>query len=137
MNTVSSTSRLATICVLLGIAATASDSWGQTRAAELMPIDSTRVVVVDPGARSLARLRLANGNVVDFIDLLDGRVGVGEKATRGQGLAAIQASGDPLPVAGYDGWRRAQPDRLDRPAAFLWTDDRSNVVDLLLHRRSP
>jgi hypothetical protein len=69
----------------LAIAA-APDTFGQTRADELMPVDKTAGVVIDPGTRSLARLRLANGNVVEFLDLLDGHVGVGEKARRGQRL---------------------------------------------------
>ncbi len=80
--------RLAAIGVLLAIAGTASDSWGQVLTEELMPIERTAGVVVDPGTRSIARLRLANGNVVDFVDLLDGHVGVGEKAKRGQRLAS-------------------------------------------------
>ena len=53
-----------------------------------MPIEKAAGVVVDPGARTIARLRLANGNFVDFVDLLDGHVGVGEKAKRGQRLAS-------------------------------------------------
>ena len=103
MNTVSSTnvppiewssargfrlSPLAAICMSLAIAGTAPDSWGQTRAEELMSIEKTAGVVIDPGARSIARLRTANGNIVDFVDLLDGHVGVGEKAKRGQRLAS-------------------------------------------------
>ena len=81
-------SRLAAMCMSFAIAGTAPDSWGQTRAEELMSIENTAGVVVDPGARSIARLRLANGNIVDFVDLLDGHVGVGEKAKRGQRLAS-------------------------------------------------
>ena len=81
-------SRLAAICVSLAIAGTATDGWGQTRAQELMPIENTSGVVIDPGTGSIARLRLANGNIVEFVDLLDGHVGVGEKAKRGQRLAS-------------------------------------------------
>jgi hypothetical protein len=102
MNTVSSTnvpsdlslargirlSRLVAICMSLAIAGTATDSWGQTRTEESIPIEKAAGVVVDPGTSSIARLRLNNGNIVDFLDLLDGHVGVGEKARRGQRLAS-------------------------------------------------
>jgi hypothetical protein len=81
-------SRLAAIGMSLAIAGAAADGRAQTRAGELMPTEKTAGVVIDPGTRSIARLRLANGNFVDFIDLLDGHVGVGEKAKRGQRLAA-------------------------------------------------
>ena len=82
-------SRLVATCMSLAIAGTAPDSWGQTRAEELMSVENTAGVVVDSGARSIARLRIANGNIVDFVDLLDGHVGVGEKAKRGQRLASM------------------------------------------------
>jgi hypothetical protein len=72
----------------LAIAGTAPDSWGQTRAEALIPIENTPGVVIDPGTRALARLQLANGNIVDFVDVLDGHVGVGEKGKRGQRLAS-------------------------------------------------
>ena len=52
-----------------------------------MSIENTAGVVVDPGARSNASLRLANGNIVDFVDALDGHVGVGEKANAGNTIA--------------------------------------------------
>jgi hypothetical protein len=103
MNTVSSTnvppidsssargfrrSPLAAMCLSLAIAGTATDSWGQTRDDELIHIERTAGVVIDTGDRSIARLRLASGNIVDFVDVLDGHVGVGEKAKRGQHLAS-------------------------------------------------
>lgn len=82
-------SRLAAISTSLAIAAaTAPASWGQTRTGELMPTATTAGAVIDTGSRSIARLRLLNGNLVDFVDLMDGHVGVGEKGTRGQGLAS-------------------------------------------------
>jgi hypothetical protein len=85
MNTAS---LIAPICLSLAIASTATDSWGQTRAQELMPMEKSGGVVIDPNVGSVARLRLANGNIVDFVDVLDGHVGVGEKAKRGQRVAS-------------------------------------------------
>lgn len=71
------------------LAAAAMSAWAQTYADELMPVERSTGVVIDSSTRSLAKLRLASGNVVDFIDLLDGHVGIGEKAGRGQRLDAI------------------------------------------------
>jgi hypothetical protein len=81
-------SRLVAMWMSLAIAATAPESWGQTRVEELMPTETTAGVVIDVGSRSIARLRLSNGNIVDFVDLIDGHVGVGEKGKRGEGLAS-------------------------------------------------
>jgi hypothetical protein len=47
-----------------------------------------------------------------------------------------RADGDRLPIRDDDGWRRTSPENLGRPKAFLWTDDRSNLVDLLVRHRS-
>ena len=56
---------LAAIVVSLAIAGAATDGWSQTRANELMPGEKTAGIVIDPGARSIATLRLANGNIVE------------------------------------------------------------------------
>jgi hypothetical protein len=70
------------------LAAAATSAWAQTHADEWMPVERSAGVVVDASTRSLAKLRLASDDVVDFIDLLDGHVGIGEKAGRGQRLDA-------------------------------------------------
>jgi hypothetical protein len=82
------TGSIAAICMSLAIAGTVLDGRGQTRAQDLMPTERTSGGVIEPAVRSIATLRLANGNTVDFLDLLDGHVGVGEKGKRGQWLAS-------------------------------------------------
>jgi hypothetical protein len=47
-----------------------------------------------------------------------------------------RVEGDPLPIQDADGWRPTGPGNGDLPNAFLWTDDRSNLVELLFHGRS-
>jgi len=47
-----------------------------------------------------------------------------------------RAEGDPLPILAADGWRPTGPGNGVLPDAFLWTDDRSNLVELLFHGRS-
>ena len=95
-------SPVAAIGITLAITGAARDGWAQTRSDELMPTERKAGVVIDPGARSIARLRLANGNLVDFVDLLDGHVGVGEKARRDQRLVATHlasvAAATPLEI---------------------------------------
>jgi hypothetical protein len=43
---------------------------------------------------------------------------------------------DPLPVQNADGWWLTGATGEAIPSEYLWTDDRSNLVDLLFARRS-
>jgi hypothetical protein len=67
---------------MLGSGAAAN---AQTRNTDLMPgVVSSRSEPASTGLQTFATLRLANGARVDFVDLRDGHVGVGEKALRSQ-----------------------------------------------------
>jgi hypothetical protein len=46
-----------------------------------------------------------------------------------------RSSGDRLPVDGSEGWQRVLPESRSQGSAFLWTDDRSNLIDLFVSRR--
>jgi hypothetical protein len=70
----------------LWIVGTGGIATAQIRSADSMPAeDASRSRPAVTGlARTVATLQLANGARVDFVDLLDGHVGVGEKAPRNQ-----------------------------------------------------
>jgi SAM-dependent methyltransferase len=45
-------------------------------------------------------------------------------------------AGAPLPIEDADGWFQTRAENGARPNPFLWTDERSNLVDLLMRGRS-